>query len=210
MFFCSTGGPGRLYRRTIVDGVGRPDAKRQADVRSALRTTGRESDDGSGTSIADIPEHRVRDKATVKQLLQEHREIGIVRLVIGFSLILWGIGWLACQVEGTPVSKTPMNRAATNRAATNRATVTTDDHWVRTADGWEKTGQWMLSPQHAPTLHPLVVASLEGLFSLMALIAFPTAWTGDAASPAGKRSRMMIEHGRGDIAHGQTSLSAAR
>ena len=167
MFFCSTGGPGRLYRRIIVDGVGRPDAKRQADVRSALRTTGRESDDGSGTSIADIPEHRVRDKATVKQLLQEHREIGIVRLVIGFSLILWGIGWLACQVEGTPVSKATMNKAPMNKA-----TVVTDDHWVRTADGWEKTGQWTLGPKHAPTLHPLVVASLEGMFSLIALIAF--------------------------------------
>jgi len=96
-----------------------------------------------------------------------------VRLVIGFSLILWGIGSLACQVEGTPMSK----------AATSRATVTIDGHWVRTADGWEKTGQWTLGPQHAPTLHPLVVASLEGMFSLLSLIAFCP--TGQAEVTAG-------------------------
>ena len=133
-------------------------------------------------------------------------EIGTVRLVIGFSLILWGIGWLACQVEGTSVSK-----AAMNKTPTSKATVTAYDHWVRAADGWEKTGQWMLGPQHTPTLHPLVVASLEGIFSFMALIAFcPTARTGVAASPAGKRSGRVIEPGRGDIAHGRTSLSAVR
>ena len=100
-------------------------------------------------------------------------EIGTVRLVIGFSLILWGIGWLACQVEGTPVSK-----AAMNKTPMSKATVTADDHWVRTTDGWEKTGQWMHGPLHAPTLHPLVIASLEGMLSFMALIAFcPTART---------------------------------
>lgn len=46
--------------------------------------------------------------------------------------------------------------------------------WVRTSDGWEKASTWMpLPPVYQPPLHPLVIAGLQGMLSLAALLAFP-------------------------------------
>ena len=44
--------------------------------------------------------------------------------------------------------------------------------WVRTVDGWERPARWSLSTPKPTLLHPAVVASLELLTALFALVAF--------------------------------------
>lgn len=43
--------------------------------------------------------------------------------------------------------------------------------WVRTVDGWERPARWSLSTPKPTPLHPAVVASLELLTALLALVA---------------------------------------
>lgn len=77
----------------------------------------------------------------------------IVRLIVGITLMLVGVGMLSCRVE-------------------NNLPVVTKGQWVRTADGWERTEPWYQPALSEPRLHPLVVAAGEGLLSTLALIAF--------------------------------------
>ena len=49
-----------------------------------------------------------------------------------------------------------------------------DETWVRTVDGWEPYGALSAHPVDRFTLHPCLVGSFQLLFSVFALMAFPT------------------------------------
>jgi len=72
----------------------------------------------------------------------------------------------ACLVE--------LRDAQGQRSMTADATRTT---WVRTVDGWEPSTVLKLGPRPrgTPSLHPVLVASLQLGLSLFALLALPTA-----------------------------------
>src|SRR5262245_36939781 len=79
----------------------------------------------------------------------------LVRLILGISLLLLGLGGLSCQVQdsiGSRPAATPVGR------------------WVRTVDGWERPEFWNAPELFTPRLHPFVVAAGQGLFSVMALV----------------------------------------
>jgi len=81
-----------------------------------------------------------------------------VRLILGITLMLLGLGMLLSQVEGTANSE-PVSSASALQ-------------WVRTANGWEKSTSWTAVTKPAPRLHPLVVAAGQGLVSVLGLAAF--------------------------------------
>ncbi len=80
-----------------------------------------------------------------------------MRLIVGISLLLLGLGMFSCQVEGTA-------RESFNGKPTM--------NWVRTMSGWERPAVWFSEPPTPPALHPLVVAVGQGLGSILALAAF--------------------------------------
>jgi hypothetical protein len=80
-----------------------------------------------------------------------------VRLIVGISFVLLGMGMLFCQMEGFS-------------AASPGVEVSTP--WVRTADGWERHGSWTVSSVGPPSVHPLVVAAGQTLASIFALALF--------------------------------------
>lgn len=76
---------------------------------------------------------------------------------IGWLLLAMVVlGWLAVEL---PMQKTPA--------------ATADVAWRRTQHGWQRA-TWLAEPvpPRRPTLHPGVVAALELLLSVMALVAF--------------------------------------
>jgi len=79
----------------------------------------------------------------------------IVRLILGITLLLLGLGSLSCQID-TPVGGAP---------------VVATGQWVRTISGWERTDMWQAPERFVPQLHPLVVAVGQGLISVLALVA---------------------------------------
>jgi hypothetical protein len=79
-----------------------------------------------------------------------------MRVILGISLLLIGIGTLACRTSGGDTQQA----------------VRPAMKWVRTADGWERPGQWVTTQVSTPRLHPLVVASGQVLASALALVAF--------------------------------------
>lgn len=80
-----------------------------------------------------------------------------MRLIVGISLILLGLGTLSCQLEDAPPARPEIGQL----------------EWVRTASGWERPASWCVAPPaHRPQLHPLVVALGQGLASIWALAAF--------------------------------------
>lgn len=78
-----------------------------------------------------------------------------LRLILGITLLLLGLGSLSCQVQDS-IGDGPV--------------VTPTGQWVRTVDGWERTELWNAPELHAPRLHPLVVAAGQGLISVMGLV----------------------------------------
>ena len=48
-----------------------------------------------------------------------------------------------------------------------------DSGWRRTRDGWERSSRLLRQPTAQPSLHPSVVAGLEILLAIFALLAFP-------------------------------------
>ena len=80
-----------------------------------------------------------------------------MRLIVGISLLLVGVGSLSCRMEGTLESARPRSLAPA---------------WVRTADGWERPNAWLATAPDVPRLHPAIVAAGQGLASLLALVAF--------------------------------------
>jgi hypothetical protein len=79
----------------------------------------------------------------------------IVRLILGITLLLLGLGNLSCHLQ-EPLGAGPDVPAG---------------QWVRTVDGWERTELWHAPPLHVPSLHPLVVAAGQALISVMGLVA---------------------------------------
>jgi len=79
-----------------------------------------------------------------------------VRLILGITLLLLGVGMLSCRVETASYSP-PVTQAR---------------QWVRTAVGWERAGAWNVASVSVPRLHPLVVAAGQGLVSVLGLVAF--------------------------------------
>jgi hypothetical protein len=78
-----------------------------------------------------------------------------LRLILGITLLLLGLGTLSCQVQDS-VGDGPVIPSA--------------GKWVRTVDGWERPELWNAPELHAPRLHPLVVAAGQGLVSVMGLV----------------------------------------
>ena len=79
-----------------------------------------------------------------------------MRLIIGISLVLFGVGSLLCEVEC---------RSAVTPAASRMTGL------VRTTDGWESPQNWRIESASPPRVHPLVVAVGQGLVSIFALVA---------------------------------------
>lgn len=79
----------------------------------------------------------------------------IVRLILGITLLLLGLGSLSCQVESS---------IGEARAAAE------GPQWVRTVSGWERSDLWDVPEPFVPRLHPLVVAAGQGLVSVMGLV----------------------------------------
>jgi hypothetical protein len=80
-----------------------------------------------------------------------------MRLIIGISLLLLGVGALSCRLESA-IDPTEPPRPAIR--------------WVRTVNGWERPEAWLAAPVRVPQLHPLVVAVGQALVSVWALTAF--------------------------------------
>jgi hypothetical protein len=83
-----------------------------------------------------------------------------VRLIVGITLLVLGVGMLTCAWEGPAAHAVAQVREL---------------RWVRTADGWERDGSWAANKYRPPSLHPLVWAAGQGLLSILALVACPTA-----------------------------------
>ena len=80
-----------------------------------------------------------------------------MRLIGWLLLLLVVFAWVASEVPLRGDSPQPSPEVA----------------WRRTADGWEKTARWHNEPAvRRPALHPMVVALLQMLLALGALIAF--------------------------------------
>src|SRR6185369_4881600 len=71
-----------------------------------------------------------------------------LRLILGITLLLLGLGTLSCQVQDS-VGDGPV--------------IPSVGKWVRTVDGWERPELWNAPELFAPRLHPLVVAAGQGL-----------------------------------------------
>ena len=82
----------------------------------------------------------------------------IVRLIVGITLLLFGVGMLSCRVEGTADGRSASPPLARQ--------------WVRTTNGWERFDSWHAEKAHAPRLHPLVLAAGQGLVSVLGLVVF--------------------------------------
>jgi hypothetical protein len=95
------------------------------------------------------PRRRAESDATTAAL-------PIVRLILGITLLLFGVGTLSCRIEEAPRSRPELAQ---------------DWQWVRTVDGWERPVMWRDVPQYVPRLHPLVVAAGQGLISVLGLVA---------------------------------------
>src|SRR5436190_20113967 len=67
-----------------------------------------------------------------------------LRLILGITLLLLGLGSLSCQVQDS-VGHGPVVAPARR--------------WVRTVDGWERPELWNAPALYVPRLHPLVVAA---------------------------------------------------
>ncbi len=78
-----------------------------------------------------------------------------MRMILGITLLLLGVGLMSCRIEGRSTE-------ATSRAE--------ESDWVRTADGWERAHDWRPSLVAPPAVHPLVVAAAQVLVSMLALV----------------------------------------
>ena len=77
-----------------------------------------------------------------------------LRLILGITLLLLGLGNLSCQME----------------SSADGPVVTPVSQWVRTVNGWERKDLWERPELHVPRLHPFVVAAGQGLFSVLGLV----------------------------------------
>jgi len=78
-----------------------------------------------------------------------------MRSILGILLLLAGAGLVSCRIDGPAARALPPH----------------DDNWVRTADGWEQSGNWTPSLAAPPAVHPLVIAAGQLLVSMLALAA---------------------------------------
>jgi len=80
-----------------------------------------------------------------------------VRLILGITLLLLGVGTLSCRLDGLAVDL-PATRHEVD--------------WVRTAQGWERTSAWTSRQTLPVSVHPLVVAAGQAMLSILALAYF--------------------------------------
>ena len=113
-----------------------------------------------------------------------------MRFVIGLSLMLLGAIWLASTLG----LREPVQTQAAHWKQAQAGT-----QWRRTAHGWQRVDR-VLNSSQAPrlpltpiALDPLVVATLQLLISVLALIAFPVAITSStpAHSPSMRKTRLV-------------------
>jgi hypothetical protein len=84
-------------------------------------------------------------------------------------LVLSALFYIACNMDSGLPEISQM---------TSRISEASHDTWRRTAQGWEKSTDWqhvpVISPEwiHAGSIHPALVASLQLLISLGALVAW--------------------------------------
>ena len=77
------------------------------------------------------------------------------------------IGWITVILVATLWGATEIRLPAASDLASR------DSGWRRTSDGWERSSHLLRQPIAQPSLHPSVVASLEILLAIFALLAFP-------------------------------------
>lgn len=107
---------------------------------------------------------------------------------VGWSLlILTALGWMAVvelDLLGPKFGSATLDAArtaSTSPLAPNRSV------WRHTRLGWQRRDRWDLGPRRGePKLHPAVVATLELLLSLAALLVFSS--SSPAATPQGRTS----------------------
>lgn len=93
------------------------------------------------------------------KFLPLHKRLPLNRIVV-IVLILLAAG-AALTVINSPPEK-------------GRAGAIEDDHWRKTADGWQRNTNWFVTRQHdIPAPHPIVVASFQVLLSIFALLFWP-------------------------------------
>jgi hypothetical protein len=86
-----------------------------------------------------------------------------VRWIIAIVSLLLAAGWLACQLEASPSS------------SSNQLVIS---QWRRTVNGWERLIPAPTTPlSHCNDLsgclpHPVVLSLLEGMLSILVLVAF--------------------------------------
>ena len=80
-----------------------------------------------------------------------------MRMILGLLLIILGLGWLASE---TPIGNDSLQ-------------LNCGTHWRRTVDGWERAN-WIVGDEviRRPALHPTVIALLQMLLAIAALILF--------------------------------------
>jgi hypothetical protein len=90
-------------------------------------------------------------------IIFEFSEDWRLRSAVWVLLAIWCVCWTMCQWDLTPPE------GATPPPCT----------WRRTVHGWERNTEWKLPPKpYEPTLHPLIVGSLQGLIAILALATF--------------------------------------
>jgi hypothetical protein len=75
-------------------------------------------------------------------------------MILGITLLLLGVGMLSCRLGGLAVDLPAGHEVV---------------EWVRTAQGWERSGEWSSSDVAPVSLHPLVVAAGQAMLSILAL-----------------------------------------
>jgi len=78
-----------------------------------------------------------------------------------------------------------------SRPEQGRASSIEDDHWRKTADGWQRNTNWFVTPvRDSPAPHPLVVATFQVLLSIFALLFWPAR---TRATPRGRTGVQQFE-----------------
>ena len=137
--------------------------------------------------------HAVREPATSIGAVSAEADSSCAPMACGRRISARRLHWvgISCRPKFFPLHKRlPLNRivvivlvllaAGAALAVINsppekgRAGVVEDDHWRKTADGWQRNTNWFVTRQRdIPAPHPIVVASFQVLLSVFALLFWP-------------------------------------